>query len=171
MKVDNKEQLYRPGYLSTPRGQPSRTIVDAMAAVKRRNHRYLWVDALCIIQDDSADKKLNLDIMDQIYRDADITIVAAAGHNAEYGLPEVSVPHAERQMTANIKGITVSNMLEAAPGAIGFSRCNTRGWTYQEPLLSPRLLTFTDSQVYYQLRPAVQFPRAVPQRVRPARDT
>lgn len=145
----NKEQLYRPGYLSSPHGQPSRTIVDAMAATKRLNHRYLWVDALCIIQDSSEDKKLNLGIMDQIYRDADITIVAAAGQNAEYGLPGVSVARSERQMMATIEGITVANMLEAAAGAIGFSQWNTRGWTYQERLLSRRLLTFTESQVYY----------------------
>ncbi|XP_044724639.1 uncharacterized protein HRG_02535 [Hirsutella rhossiliensis] len=29
-------------------------------------------------------------------------------------------------------------------------RWNTRGWTYQELLLSRRLLFFTDSQVYFQ---------------------
>lgn len=149
LKLENKEHMYTPGYLFSPQGQASRTIVDAMTAAKRLNHRYLWADALCIIQDSSEDKKMNLGIMDQIYRDADITVVAAAGLNAEYGLPGVSVPRAERQTVADIKGITVSNMLEAAAGAIGFSRWNTRGWTYQERLLSRRLLTFTDSQVYY----------------------
>lgn len=149
LTVENKERLYIPGYLSSPQGQPSRTIVDAMAATKQLNHRYLWVDALCIVQNSAEDKVLNLSIMDQIYHDADITIVAAAGQNAEHGLPGVSVARTERQMVVNIKGITVSNMLEAAAGAITFSRWNTRGWTYQERLLSPKLLTFTDSQVYY----------------------
>lgn len=149
LKVENKELLYTPGYLSSPRGQPSRTIVDAMAATRRLNYRYLWVDALCIIQDSPEDKKLNLSIMDQIYHKAEITVVAAAGQDAEHGLPGVSVGRTERQIVATIKGITVSNMLEAAAGAIPFSRWNTRGWTYQERLLSRRLLTFTDSQVYY----------------------
>lgn len=149
LTVENKERLSTPGYLSSPQGQPSRTIVDAIAATKRLNHCYLWVDALCIIQDSVEDKVLSLGVMDQIYHDADITIVAAAGQNAEHGLPGVSIARTERQMIANIQGITVSNMLEAAAGAITFSRWNTRGWTYQERLLSPRLLTFTDSQVYY----------------------
>ncbi|KAH8781246.1 hypothetical protein F5883DRAFT_539708 [Diaporthe sp. PMI_573] len=87
--------------------------------------------------------------MDRIYRNADITIVAAAGQSAEHGLPGVSVARTERQIKATIKGIPVANMLEAAAGAITFSQWNTRGWTYQERLLSRRLLTFTDSQVYY----------------------
>lgn len=149
LKVENKELLYTPGYLSSPQGQPSRTIIDAMATTKQLNYCYLWVDALCIIQDSPEDKKLSLGIMDQIYHNAEITVVAAAGQDAEHGLPGVSVARTERQIVATVGGITVSNMLEAAAGAIPFSRWNTRGWTYQERLLSRRLLTFTETQVYY----------------------
>ncbi|KAI7787584.1 HET-domain-containing protein [Diaporthe eres] len=149
LKVENKKLLYTPGYLSSPQGQPSRTIVDAMSATSRPHYCYLWVDALCVIQDSPEDKKLNLGIMDQIYHNAEITVVAAAGQDAEHGLPGVSTARTERQIMATIKGLTVSNMLEAAAGAISFSRWNTRGWTYQERLLSRRLLTFTETQVYY----------------------
>lgn len=149
LKVDNEELLCKPDYLSSPQGQPSRTIVDAMVATKRLNYRYLWVDALCIVQDSLEDLNRNVGVMDQIYRNAEITVVAAAGQNAEHGLPGVSGARTERQIITTIKGITVSNMLEAAAGAITFSRWNTRGWTYQERLLSRRLLAFTASQVYY----------------------
>ncbi|KAF1829715.1 HET-domain-containing protein, partial [Decorospora gaudefroyi] len=149
LKIDNKARLETPGFFDTEGCQPSRTIVDAMEVVRRLGHRYLWVDALCIIQDSQEDLDQNVNMMDQIYYNAALTIVAAAGVNAEHGLPGVSVARTEHQIRTVVDGITIANMLEPAAGAITFSRWNTRGWTYQERLLSKKLLTFTDSQVFY----------------------
>ncbi|KAF1944715.1 HET-domain-containing protein, partial [Clathrospora elynae] len=149
LRMNNKTQLETPGFFEAADCQPSRTIVDAMEVVERLGYRYLWVDALCIIQDSAKDLLLNVNKMDRIYRDAELTIVGAAGNDAEHGLPGVSVSRTEQQIRIAIDGITAANMLEPAAGAITFSRWNTRGWTYQERILSRKLLTFTNSQVFY----------------------
>jgi hypothetical protein len=48
--------------------------------VKALNERFLWVDALCLVQNDE---------MDMIYERVLMTIVAASGDNVNAGLPGV----------------------------------------------------------------------------------
>jgi hypothetical protein len=157
LKMDNAKRLQTPGYFNVTDCQPSRTIVDAVEVTKLLGYRYLWVDALCIIQDNAQDLKQNVNIMDEIYNNAVLTIVGAAGANAEHGLPGVSLSRTEQQARIIIDGTIVANMLEPADGAITFSRWNTRGWTYQERMLSRKLLMFTSSQVFYQCHRGCNF--------------
>jgi hypothetical protein len=82
-------------------------------------------------QDDVENVVLNVDQMDQIYRGAHLTIVAAAGENAYYGLPGVSTtPRAEVQLKAVVGDTLVASMLETGQGAIDFSRWSSRAWTW-----------------------------------------
>ncbi|KAF7371096.1 HET-domain-containing protein [Mycena sanguinolenta] len=53
------------------------TILDAIAVVKALGLRFLWVDAYCIIQDDTKDKQKEIARMRSIYRDAHVTLIAA----------------------------------------------------------------------------------------------
>ncbi|KAK0707934.1 hypothetical protein B0H67DRAFT_457107, partial [Lasiosphaeris hirsuta] len=50
------------------------TIADAMQVVKKLGQRYLRVDAICIQQDDEADKALQIQRMDSVYFNAVATI-------------------------------------------------------------------------------------------------
>jgi hypothetical protein len=77
-----------------------------------------------------------------------ITIIAAAGTDPDYGLPGVTCP---RKLYQTLKvGNHTFEAVELAHEAIKMSPWNTRGWTYQEALLSRRCLVFTDAQVYLQ---------------------
>jgi Heterokaryon incompatibility protein (HET) len=58
----NKSNLYATGGIQNP----SRTIIDAMDLVNNLSERYLWVDALCIIQDDAIDKAVHIPSMKAI---------------------------------------------------------------------------------------------------------
>jgi hypothetical protein len=55
------------------------TIRNAMDLVKAAGETYLWVDALCIVQDDAESLRRNLDKMSLIHAGAVFCIVAAAG--------------------------------------------------------------------------------------------
>ncbi|CAA9957074.1 HET domain containing protein [Pyrenophora teres f. maculata] len=47
---------------------------------------YLWIDSLCLIQDDQQDWKEQASRMGDVYENAFVTIAAVAAHNASEGL-------------------------------------------------------------------------------------
>lgn len=53
------------------------TIRDAIQLTQRMGRRYLWVDSLCLIQDDYDDMKLGVNSMGDIYEQSFLAIVAA----------------------------------------------------------------------------------------------
>ncbi|KAI9878060.1 MAG: hypothetical protein M1830_002039 [Pleopsidium flavum] len=68
----------------------SKTIEDAIYTTRLLGEQYLWVDALCVKQDETPVIKQNeINQMDLIYGGAVLTIVAAAGNSAIAGLPGV----------------------------------------------------------------------------------
>lgn len=67
-----------------------KTIQDSLDVAMSLDIHYLWVDRYCINQTDSEDKLFQIQQMDAIYRCAEMTIVAAAGADPNYGLPGVN---------------------------------------------------------------------------------
>ncbi|KAF2036394.1 hypothetical protein EK21DRAFT_47841, partial [Setomelanomma holmii] len=61
------------------------TIKDAMFVVQAIGGKYLWVDCLCIVQDDVEELKGNIHQMHHIFSRAELTIVAAGGDVANAG--------------------------------------------------------------------------------------
>jgi hypothetical protein len=53
----------------------------AISACHKLEHRYIWIDFLCIDQDDSSEKFSALREMDKIYEQADLTIVLSGHEN------------------------------------------------------------------------------------------
>lgn len=62
------------------------TFQDAVTTARRLKLRYLWIDSLCIIQDDSDDWSLHVAAMADIYRNAYITLAAGASCDDDGGL-------------------------------------------------------------------------------------
>jgi hypothetical protein len=90
--------------------------------------------------------------MDAIYSSSVLTIAAASGPNANSGLAGISRLRNVPQRTELVDGLRFSlplpdyMSLEDDDSLIW----NTRGWTFQEKILSKRILLFTDYQVYFQ---------------------
>ena len=104
----NKTNLFQPGSLSRTNLRISRTILDAIYHCRMLGERYLWVDALCILQEDEEDRSAQIANMGSIYSHAYITIVAAAG-DAETGLPGVGLNNLRKAaLKVTIRGMALS---------------------------------------------------------------
>jgi Heterokaryon incompatibility protein (HET) len=144
----NSHALAIPGSLS--QAPLPQTIQDSIALVASMNERYLWVDALCIVQDDDATKGVQIDQMASIYASALVTIVALSGQSASSGLPGVLSPRPR-----NHQALQIAPGIYLAPrprysDLFKLSVYNSRAWTYQERILSKRCLFFTEQQVYFR---------------------
>ncbi|RAL00736.1 HET domain-containing protein [Aspergillus ibericus CBS 121593] len=65
------------------------TIEDAICACRDLQIRYLWVDRLCIVQDDEGLKNAQINAMGDIYRHSYVTLVDIEGLDMNHGLPGV----------------------------------------------------------------------------------
>ncbi|KAH8889024.1 HET-domain-containing protein [Thozetella sp. PMI_491] len=132
--------------------QPS--IQDAVFVTRQLGFRYLWVDALCIIQDCDADKDEQLSRMSTIYMNAAITIAAASSDKAADGfLSRRSRPYLP-DYKFNIP------MPDGEKGTVYLSAdayqpdhpLDTRGWALQEFMLSSRMLIFSNYELLWQCK-------------------
>lgn len=73
----NQQKLYRHGDLL--RECIPRTIRDATGVMLELEESYLWVDALCIVQDDEHDISAQIKNIHKIFSNAAVTIIAASG--------------------------------------------------------------------------------------------
>ncbi|KAI1109253.1 HET-domain-containing protein [Nemania sp. NC0429] len=128
---DNLEQLQEPGSLLSP-AMP-RTIRDVISVVRLLGERYLWVDRLCIVQDDDKDKNKHINNMASIYSNACMTLVVATGDDAEHWLRGIS-------------GISLKSATVPRPSYKWY----TRGWTLQEIVFSRRALYFTETGAFWE---------------------
>jgi len=142
------------------------TIQDALTLVKLVGWKYLWIDLVCIQQNDKADKQALIGNMHLIYEGASCTIVAAGGSDTEARLH--GLHHAPRRPESVCEIETSNGPLSIAPSRptleslLSSTVWSTRGWTFQEFLLSPCCLYFTPSEVFYSCQhhiPLFRLPR------------
>ncbi|KAI9730208.1 MAG: hypothetical protein M1834_005972 [Cirrosporium novae-zelandiae] len=140
--------LEREGGLKMDDNRLPQTIKDAMFLVSQIKERYLWVDSLCIIQDDAECKHSQIAAMDQIYTHAIATIIAVSGDSARSGLPGIR-PNTRTwtQHVEKVQDIILGNRHKL--GQLNGSPWNSRAWTFQEWRLSGRSLMFFSDQVIF----------------------
>ena len=127
-------------------------IEDAITVTLKLDSHYLWIDRLCIEQEDDADKHGQIGQMDQIFSGASVTLVAAAGLDAESGLPGVGETPQRPQPFAITRGQRLVSTMRHPEMSILQSKWLTRGWTYQEAVLSTRRPVFTEEQISFECK-------------------
>ncbi|KAJ8583923.1 HET-domain-containing protein [Rhizopogon salebrosus TDB-379] len=127
------------------------TISDTIQLVRQLGQRYLWIDALCIVQDDPDDKGVQIGVMELIYGSSAFTIIAVGCTSARDPLPGVRPGTRDpKQHIAKVQGLHLAVPLPVPNEAVASSVWNERGWTYQEVVLSQRRIFFTAHQVYFE---------------------
>ena len=160
LHTSTEERFREPQSLS--RNTVLSTIDDAIEVAQSLGENFLWVDCLCIKQDDGADKGQFIPHMDVIYGSASFTIVAASGVDADAGLSGVK-GNRRKQVPFSITGVSLLQTLDeewqdwGTRGQrshiyqyLGDSLWCKRGWTLQEKILSARALIFSPKQVYWE---------------------
>jgi len=141
--------LHADGALLDGALRVARTIEDAILLCRELGQRWLWVDALCIRQDDEVDREEQIACMDTIYSGASLTIVGAAGGDSNAGLPAFGQPsrtHRRRRRQHSVTtaaGIPLLSSLRDPLEMAQRSIWSSRAWTFQEFELSRRRLVFT----------------------------
>jgi len=163
LKQDNAEKLHSPGILRDKDiiERIPTTVLHAIEFTRLLGERYLWVDSLCIFQDEEDGRKqAQLNNMTAIYANASITIIAADGSNAEYGLRGV------REVSRAVKRTLRQEFIPFGPhrGVVerifpplnepsGKDPANVyyqRAWTYQEYLFSKRRVVFHRDSILWE---------------------
>ncbi|KAL0944623.1 uncharacterized protein CTRU02_202510 [Colletotrichum truncatum] len=130
----------------------AKTHQEAIGFSRAIGIKYIWIDALCIIQGDAEDWAAESRLMDQVYGNAAVTIIAGRSSDSRDGFitpkleqsaPPVALPLSLSRKDALYVGLSRTY----ATGPV-----STRGWCYQEQILSNRSILFSEEQLVFQCR-------------------
>jgi hypothetical protein len=128
-----------------------KTFQEAATFVRRLGYRYLWIDSLCIIQNDGEDWRVQASRMADIYQGCLLTIAAAAAANSAQGLFSQISPEPRGALLSDLteqeddSNVWIRQELEHEREPLG-----TRGWVLQERVLSPRTLYFGKDELTWE---------------------
>lgn len=115
--------------------QLPQAIVGAIKLTRDLGIPYLWVDSICIPQDDDSYKASAICRMHLVYSKAELTIVAASGPDSFYGLPGYGgvprdVPQAVQRVKKKDGKDLVLGVRHRYQWSLAMSPHGERGWTY-----------------------------------------
>lgn len=134
-----------------------KTFQDAVIICRQLGIAYLWIDALCIIQTDKDDWDREASGMASVYAGSTLTIAAAHAESSNSGFLHHRSPLNQHDCRVS-KSDTYSILAHPRASSCdseyspGLCRLNTRGWVFQERLLSPRTLYFAPDGIHLECR-------------------
>lgn len=144
----NLAALRLPGAFDRPEIPLPATIRDAVTLCARLGVRYLWVDSLCIVQDDPVSQGEQLRAMGSVYGRAEFTVAALGSGDAGAGIARVNHPGGEGQRGIRLPGgrelVVAAGRAAVGLGVLKGGRWSSRGWTLQEEVFSRRILALEE---------------------------
>lgn len=133
---------------------------DVFQVAVKMGISYVWIDSLCIVQDDPEDWNREAALMIQIYRYAEFTVAAAAPPTKpDLGLFRHGDP--SDVLSVRLPGIVDPRedgtgqevvVMKPQKETYGESPLVSRGWCFQEREISRRIVHYTDTQVLWECR-------------------
>jgi len=133
-----------------------RTFQDAVRITRGLGIRYLWVDALCIIQDDLEDLQAQIGKMEDVFRCAYVTLSATCATGSDDGFLKTDrrmrrhYPLSYTNQLGSLDMIYLCDPIDDFERHVEHSALSQRGWVFQERALSRRIIHFTEVQVYWE---------------------
>jgi hypothetical protein len=137
------------------------TLRDAVAVTKSISAPCLWVDALCILQDSDEDKSFEISMMEKVYRDCLVIIVAANSEGVTNGFLK------PRKMPMGFFNIPF-RLSESQFGTMSVQELdeweykeseepiNKRAWALQENMLAHRYLIYSSHTLQWRCNSGVR---------------
>ncbi|KAG0646764.1 hypothetical protein D0Z07_6169 [Hyphodiscus hymeniophilus] len=147
--IEDRKQCIDPSILPE-------TFSDAISVCRHLGIRFLWIDSMCIIQENDDDWDEQSKQMAEIYSRAILNISAASGNDSTAGLfvdrdPRKTHPCPFSYSWKDESGSTVTSSylscLDSDEKQYGY--LDTRGWTFQEMYLPCRTLRFSNQAMYW----------------------
>ncbi|KAI1056591.1 hypothetical protein LB507_001442 [Fusarium sp. FIESC RH6] len=146
---------------------------DAVTVTRNIGVRYLWIDSLCIIQDDTLDWEIESSKMASIYSNAFLVLAASQASESSEGFidrKDIDFKHTwqlDPRRSAKIAHMknpdSTTSEIYSRPMSIGrrsgesyhrwkvtTSPLNRRGWVLQESILARRIVHFTASEMVWE---------------------
>jgi len=153
--------------ISLPIATLPKTFRDAVSVTRALNIRYIWIDSLCIVQDDLENWKQEAAKIASIYENSFLTFAAVDSPNSNGGLFLDSIiqpAHIDFTPRADPSRATTSEKTQSTAYLLQFLRTRSnqdklhlynaplykRGWVFQEVMLSSRSLHFREHQMYWK---------------------
>jgi hypothetical protein len=155
---------------SKPAGIPwdrlTTTFREAIVFTRKMGIRYLWIDSLCIVQDDEQDWEREAGRMADIYENAIMVLAAASSSHSQGGLmraPDTHTPLTGADASHDVTGGRCLNV-QRLPRPVFFEHVTRhqhpefvspllkRAWVFQERILSRRTLFFTPLELVFECR-------------------
>lgn len=165
MKANLKDIITRIFWSSLPR-----SFQDAVFVARELSIDYLWMDSLCIIQDDLDDWAAESSTIAGVFSNAYVTISANVADNCYAGFlrerisPESKKIHSRTNTGAAISVHVCPSLLHGAFSDFWYDDYNVRhnplrqrAWAFQEYILSPRLLQFSPSKILWECNTLVDY--------------
>ena len=142
-----KQESYRLGshLASLPK-----TIEDALECAQLLGIPHIWVDSLCIDQEDEFDTADQITRMRSIYSGSSLTLVALSSPSADSGMPLFSVKREQPQLACTIDNVRLAGLSPTLLEGMHSSMWGRRAWTMQEAILSHRCLYIGEHQLYFE---------------------
>ena len=132
----------------------TRTFQDAITITRNIGMSYVWIDSLCIVQDDQEDWAKEASRMASVYRDAYLVIAATSSKNGDDGCLRPRVPSHDLSDPVNgsfhvQRQISHRRMIEWPAASIDMPLMD-RAWCFQKRLLASRIIHYTESEMVWE---------------------
>ena len=134
------------------------TFNDAFHITRKLGYQYIWIDALCIVQDSMADWQVESARMSDIYGHSTLNLIAAHARDSRDGCFSKRDVHTVRpcqvpnpfKLASNDSFIVYPTRMDKIYNVqVRNSLIYNRAWVLQERLLSPRSVYFGKEQIFW----------------------
>jgi len=128
------------------------TFSHAVSVTRALEYQYLWIDSICLVQDDPVSLAAEIKDMELVFSSASCVIAAScsAGQRDGFLWPRANRMCVAIERPRSSFPMYVCDAIDDFEGDVLGSVLSSRGWVLQERALARRTIFFTENQTYFE---------------------